>query len=222
MSVQSQLTPCDNGAGFCTPDAIISSDDKFIPTSCDPFPGSGAPGRCLSDCLPMVAQEVSSGTLVRSSCAQGQYCVPCNDPFTGASTGACTLGCDTPPNPPFTFPKCCDDGGGSLGGTCVPSANVPSSEQSLLDQTGNGNDAPCPSSNASYLCVPDEYLPAPYNTVPIQGCQGTIFDFCGVCISQCVNQTGLGLLTSSTCSSNHKCLECALDSSAPGCSNFCP
>jgi hypothetical protein len=221
-SVQSQLAKCDNGTGFCTPDNIISSDDHFIPTSCDPFPGSGAPGRCLSDCLPQVKTEVASGTLVPSTCTAGSYCVPCNDPFTGASTGACTLGCDTPPTQPFLFPKCCNDGGGNLTGTCVPSSQVPSSESGEVNQSGNGNSSPCPGSGADYLCVPDEYLPAPYNTIPLQGCPATFLNLCGVCVSECIVNSELGILGSSDCAANHKCAPCDLATSTPGCSTFCP
>jgi hypothetical protein len=221
-SVQSQLATCDNGAGFCTPDPIISTADNFVPTSCDPFPGSGAPGRCLSDCLPEVIKEVASGTLVPSTCTAGNYCVPCNDPFTGASTGACSLACDTPPPTPFLFPKCCNDGGGNLTGTCVPSSQVPSSESSSVNQSGNGNSSPCPNSGASYLCVPDEYLPPPYNTIALQGCPATFLNLCGVCVSECVVNSSLGILGPSDCAANHKCAPCDLATSTPGCSTFCP
>jgi|GEM_PF-710542 len=220
-SVQSQLAPCQNGAGFCTPDPIIQSADHWVPSTCDPFPGSGAPGRCLSSCLPAVAKEVASGTLVQSSCASGQYCVPCNDPFTGASTGACTLACDTPPTTPWKFPLCCNDGNGSLTGTCVPSSMVPSSEQSSLNQSGNGNSSPCPGGGPGYLCVPDEYLPPPYNTVPMQFCEATFLNLCGTCVSQCVVNSSLGILGPSDCAANHKCAPCNLAPSTPGCSSFC-
>jgi hypothetical protein len=220
-SVQSQLAKCDNGTGFCTPDPIISTADHWVPTTCDPFPGSGAPGRCLSSCLPSVQTEVASGTLVQSSCTTGEYCVPCNDPFTGASTGACTLACDKPPITPFTFPKCCSDGT-TMTGTCVPTAQVPASEQSEVNQSGNGNGAPCPNSGASYLCVPDEYLPAPYNSIALQACPATFLNLCGVCVSECIVNSELGILGSSNCAANHKCVPCDLASSTPGCAQFCP
>jgi hypothetical protein len=224
-SVQSQLAPCNGGKGFCAPDNIIQTADNFIPTSCDPFPGSGAPGRCLSSCLPEVAKEAAAGTLQTSSCASNEYCVPCNDPFTGASTGACDLGCDTPPATPFKFPTCCDDGSGTLTGTCVPTVMVPSGERSELNQSGNGNSAGCPNSGANYLCVPDEYLPAPYNSIPLQGCPATIFNYCGVCVSQCIVNSGLSILGPSDCAANHKCVPCTGpigQSGTPGCSQFCP
>jgi len=223
-SVQSQLASCNGGTGFCAPDPIISTADNWVPTTCDPFPGSGAPGRCLSSCLPAVQAEAASGTLVQATCATGQFCVPCNDPFTGASTGACTLACDTPPTTPFKFPKCCNDGAGSLTGTCVPSAQVPASEQSSLSQSGNGNSAGCPNSGASFLCVPDEYLPPPYNTIPLQFCQATFLNYCGTCVSQCIVNSGLGILGSDDCAANHKCVPCTGilgQPNTPGCSSFC-
>jgi hypothetical protein len=219
-AVQSQLSPCGGGTGFCTPDPIISTANNFVPTTCDPFPGSGAPGRCLSACLPAVQKQASSGTLVQSTCTTGQYCVPCADPFTGASTSACALGCDKPPNPPFTFPKCCSDGS-ALTGTCVPARQVPASQQGSLDRTGNGNSAQCPTNGANYLCVPDEYLPPPYDTIPMQFCQATFLNLCGTCVSQCVNNSSLGLLGSDDCAANHKCVPCSLASGTPGCSSFC-
>jgi hypothetical protein len=221
-SVQSELAPCNGNTGFCTPDPVISSGNNYVPPTCDPFPGSGAPGRCLTTCLPAVATEVAAGTLVQSTCSSGEYCVPCADPFTGASTGACTLGCDMAPTPPFTFPQCCNDGSGSLTGTCVPSAQVPSSEQSELDVTGNGNSSPCPSSGASYLCVPDEYLPPPYNSIALQGCPATFLNLCGVCVSECVDNSTLGILGPSNCAANHKCAPCDVAPDTPGCSTFCP
>jgi hypothetical protein len=220
-AVQSQLAPCANSTGFCAPDEIISTADNFVPTSCDPFPGSGAPGRCLSDCLPSVQKEVASGTLVQSTCTTGNYCVPCNDPFTGAATGACSLSCDTPPANPFKFPTCCDDGTGKLTGTCVPAAQVPQGQQSSVNQTGNGNSSPCPASGANYLCVPDEYLPPPYNSIPLQFCQATLLNLCGTCVSQCVVNGSLGILGPDDCAPNHKCAPCNLAPSTPGCSSFC-
>ena len=220
LAVQSQLAHCNGNTGFCTPDPIISTADNFVPTSCDPFPGSGAPGRCLSGCLPSVQAEVASGTLVHATCG-ADYCVPCNDPFTGASTGACTLACDRPPTTPFKFPKCCNDGAGSLTGTCVPSAQVPAAQASSLNQSGNGNSSPCPSSGASYLCVPDEYLPPPYNSIPLQFCQATFLNFCGTCVSQCVVNSSLGILGPDDCAPNHKCAPCNLAPTTPGCPQFC-
>jgi len=42
----------------------------------------------------------------QSTCAAGNKCAPCANPFTGADTGSCgTIGCDqAAPSTPFTFP----------------------------------------------------------------------------------------------------------------------
>jgi hypothetical protein len=104
----------------------------------------------------------------------------------------------------------------------VPSSQVPSSEASSVNQSGNGNSSPCPTSGASYLCVPDEYLPAPYNTIALQGCPATFLNLCGVCVSECVVNSSLGILGPSDCAANHKCAPCDLATSTPGCSQFCP
>lgn len=220
-AVQSQLAPCNGNTGFCAPDPIISTGNNFVPASCDPFPGAGVPGRCLSTCLPAVQAKAAAGTLVQSTCAAAERCVPCNDPFDGTPTGACSLGCDKPPATPFTFPKCCDDGGGTLTGTCVPSAQVPSAQQSSVNESGNGNSSPCPASGAAYRCVPDEYLPTPYNTTPLQFCQATFFNVCGTCVSQCIVNNNLKLLGPDDCAANHKCAPCGIAPSTPGCSAFC-
>jgi hypothetical protein len=170
---------------------------------------------------PAVQAKGMAGDIVQSTCTTGNLCVPCNDPFNGTSTGACSTLCDTPPATPFTFPKCCDDGTSMLTGTCVPAAQVPASQQSSLDATGNGNSSPCPGGPPNYLCVPDEYLPSPYNTIPLQFCQATFLNLCGTCVSQCVNNSQLGLLGPDDCAPNHKCVPCSLAGSTPGCSDFC-
>lgn len=107
-------------------------------------PGPASEGRCQSDCLPSVQPE--SSELVQDVCSSGNLCAPYTDPFKGTSTGACTLACDSPKKPPFTFPRCCAYQGQSQG-TCVPKSLVPASQKSELKQDV------CPTNAASYLCV---------------------------------------------------------------------
>jgi hypothetical protein len=208
---QSELSACTDAAGnagYCAPDPIIEAGGDYVPPSCDPWPGSGAEGRCLSECLPSVVAQ--QATLQQSTCSTGQLCAPCYNPFTGAETAACTTSCDSPQNAAYAFPTCCNNGAGALVGTCLPSALVPASEQSELDYSGNGNSSPCPQGGPNYLCVPDEYLPAPYNSLPIQFCQATFLDSCGVCVSQCVNFEGEDVLGSSDCPPNDKAVPCGV------------
>jgi hypothetical protein len=212
---QSELSACGSGstAGFCAPDAVVQSDNHYVPPSCTPFSDPASEGRCTSDCLPGV--EAESSELIQGPCAADQLCAPCWNPFSGASTGACNLACDAPTKAQFTFPTCCDDpvaGSGNVAqGTCLPSSLVPQSEASDLDQNV------CPSNAADYLCVPNEYLPN--STVPIQTCTTDVGS--GACVSNCVNVTGSFLFNQDGCPDNHICVPCDVasifGSPPPGC-----
>jgi hypothetical protein len=195
---QSMLAACSGG--FCVPDPQIRTAGHGVPPHCSPFPGAPAEGRCLSQCIPMVAQK--SSQLIQDTCAADEKCVPCFDPFSGAATGACTTACDAPTRSPWLFPACCAN-----GGTCVPQAQVPSSQASNLQQES------CPS---QFLCVPDEYLPTP--TLPISGCSTLLFGG-GTCVSLCVSlPAGAGIFGQRQCPDNHTCVPCSLaPAGTPGC-----
>ena len=185
---QSQLASCPGG--YCAPDPITASDDHYVPPTCQPFTDPASEGRCLSDCLPSVQQQ--SSELVQAGCASGDLCAPCTDPFKGTSTGACTLACDSPKKPAFTFPLCCDYQGQTQG-TCVPKSLVPSSQASNLKQDE------CPTNAASYLCVPNEYLPG--SSIPVQTCTAGLLG-AGACVSNCVNDSLGVVLSQGKCPSN--------------------
>jgi hypothetical protein len=195
---QAMLDTCTGG--FCVPDTQIRTGGEGVPKSCTPFAGAPAEGRCLSQCIPMVADKASQ--LVKDVCGTNEKCVPCYDPFTGDPTGGCTTACDKPTQPPYLFPGCC---GG--GGTCVPQAQVPSSQASSLQELN------CPS---QFLCVPDEYLPNP--PIPIYGCSTLLFGG-GTCVSLCVNlPAGAGIFGQRSCPDNHTCVPCSLaPAGTPGC-----
>jgi hypothetical protein len=197
---QSQLNKCtaDGGAGFCLPDAVIAAGGNYVPPSCDPFPGSGAEGRCLSKCLPAVAAK--KGELVQSSCSSSDLCVPCSDPFTGQSTGACTTSCDKPSKPVFTFPKCC------VNATCIPKGKI-SADTSKLNLSN------CPANGANYLCVPNEYVPQ--TKVPVSTCSTWVGK--GTCVSECIDITASWLFSQNQCPGHHKCVPCLVAGDAPGC-----
>jgi len=203
-SQQSQLAACPGG--FCAPDPVTASDDHYVPPTCAPFADPASEGRCQSTCLPSVLQQ--SSQLVQDVCPSGDLCAPCTDPFKGTSTGACTLACDMPKKPPFTFPLCCDYQGQTQG-TCVPKSLVPSGQQANLQQDV------CPTNAASYLCVPDEYLPDA--TTPVSTCTAGLLGK-GTCVSKCVS-ISLGVaLSQGTCPSNHDCVPCSLaPAGTPGC-----
>lgn len=202
---RAQLAACPGG--YCAPDAVVEAANHYVPPACQPFDDPASEGRCQSRCLPAVQKQQSQ--LVQASCAGGELCAPCNDPFTGASTGACTLACDVPAKPAFKFPLCCDDQGATQG-TCVPRSKVPAAQSSNLQRDV------CPVNVADYLCVPNEYLPD--SPVPVRTCNAGLLGP-GACVSNCVNIPLVGIvLTQANCTSNHKCVPCSLaPAGTPGC-----
>ena len=203
VAEQSLLAACPGG--FCAPDPIIAAGGEYVPPSCVAFANTTAEGRCMSTCIPQIASEASE--LHQKNCVAGDLCAPCYDPFTGADTGACELACDKPKQTKYVFPTCCPFNGSNTG-TCVPTENVPASEQSNLQQLT------CPS---TLLCVPDEDLPGHTG----KGCSGKILGFIpysGSCISNCAN-LGLGeLFPQGSCDGIHTCIPCAeAPAGSPGC-----
>jgi hypothetical protein len=187
------LATCNRGAGYCTPDDIIRTDNNWVPSSCTSI--AGAEGRCLSTCLP----EVSGQPLLpQSSCAANERCVPCYDPTSSnpdLQTGACGLGCDFPHQPathitcpwngkppvidPNLLPWCCQYG--SAAAHCLPSQYVPPSDSGLL--------AGCPGGS----CTPDELIVTAGQYIP-QTCRAFAGEPAeGRCLSRClpiVSQNG--------------------------------
>ena len=156
---QPLLASCMAGTqpGLCAPDELIESGGNYLPPPCRSV--AGAEGRCISTCLPSVAAQAAQ--LPQDSCAAGQKCAPCFNPVGAdptAATGACTIACDAPKEPPLqiscpwtgpplvdptTFAACSPTCGGAH---CVPTANVPVAQQALL--------APC----AGGYCTPDAFI----------------------------------------------------------------
>jgi hypothetical protein len=197
---QALLAACPGG--FCLPDPLISTAGNYLPQSCTAFPGTTSEGRCLSDCLPVVAAQIDN--LSQDVCPSGEHCVPCYDPFTGLETGACSsTSCDAPVDPPYTFPTCCPFEGTDQG-TCLPSALIPPDDQANLLQHS------CPT---DMLCIPNEYLPDP--PIPIQTCTGGWGT--GACVSQCVDGVPT-FFGQGDCPGNHICVPCWIAPTTPGCS----
>jgi hypothetical protein len=211
---QSQLATCPGG--FCAPDPIIAAAGNFVPKSCKSV--AGAEGRCLSVCLPSVSSEAS--VLPQDVCATDERCAPCFNPTASdptAPTGACTLGCDAPKNPPTiltcpwtgppvvdpnSFPAC------GCGGThCVPAAMIPTAQQSLLAACTGG------------FCAPDDFIASagklkPTACTSIAGAEGR-------CLSTCLPPVAAQAseLPQDVCPAGDKCVPCynptATDPTAP-------
>jgi hypothetical protein len=187
------LAPCPGGR--CTPDVFIRTAGETKPTACTAFDRTPAQGRCLSSCLPIVAGEPS---LERSSCTSQERCAPCHDPFTGQATGACEIGCDTPPATPYTFPGCCFYQG-SRQGRCIPKSQIPDSSE------GNLEEDVCPTN--AYLCIPDnELMDPPHRPFCQVGCVFGLCLYSGTCYSNCLD-LGLGtVLPQGSCPGNYTCV----------------
>jgi hypothetical protein len=193
----SQLATCGSAAsaGRCTPDDLIASAGKVDPENCIAFAGTSVPGRCLSPCLPAVAAQP---TLETSTCSMGRKCVPCNDPISGASTGACgTIGCDEAgPTNPFKFPTCC---GGT--GTCVPRSQIPDNKEGSLDRRD------CPATTPDvYLCAPTDQLPG--NTPQACHVSASIlppFSWDNVCVPDCIIGGSATFIPRDGCPANWSC-----------------
>ena len=181
------LAPCDAGngaAGSCAPDPLIAALGDFVPASCTSI--GGAEGRCLSMCLPFV--EAQGALLPSGSCGADERCAPCYNPIAAdptAPTGACTLACDAPSQPPVilscpwegpdvinpsALPSCAPACGGAH---CAPKSLVPAGQQSLFASCDGGDG----------ICAPDSIIRTGDNFVPasctsIGGAEGRCLSTC--------------------------------------------
>lgn len=212
---EGQLADCD-ASSKCVPDAFIISIGKFIPDTCESL--LGAEGRCLSTCIPEVAEQATSSGLPQSTCKEHEVCVPCYSPLDGSDTSACHQSCDPgPAEPPTLLPACCDG-----IGTCVP-------KSAAGDQADKLDKDSCPDGQ-DLVCAPNDLLPG----------SGFVPDPCtpeflfvdvdpdhkyGVCLPGCLpDLDSVFLGEGEGCSGPYKCAPCYKpgilgdeESGAPGC-----
>lgn len=155
-----QLANCDADAK-CVPDTFIATQGFFTPETCSSL--LGAEGRCLSICIPEVAEQDDRVGLPVDVCGEFEVCAPCYDPQTGESTGACEQSCDEGPiEEPVLLPACC----GGLG-KCVPSSAVPDAQRENLGDYGCAE-----ATQGDFICAPNvfvedlNYAPAPCDDIP--------------------------------------------------------
>lgn len=201
----SMLAPCEGG--YCVPDLLLESGGYFTLPSCRSI--AGLDGRCLSTCLPAIAEQASN--LPQSSCASNERCAPCCDPFAGTETGLCSAGCDTGPETACTgepaFARCCEDS----SGYCLPTSVIPDEGEENLQPCSEGG-----------LCLPGVFLD-PAWTPP--SCVGSMFidDYDGVCLPDCLDFGWVGwILDPADCPANYVCAPCTNPltgeaTGAPGC-----
>ncbi len=182
------LADCADGSK-CLPDLLIETNGNFTLATCRSI--NDSEGRCVSTCLPSAAAQADR--LPTAGCGTDEVCVPCFDPTTGESTGACGLGCDPgPTEPPTMFAACC----GELG-ACVPSSAIPADQRSLLGPDTCTGDA---------LCAPSELVDAAFVPPACRSLAGAE----GRCLPACLPAVAAqaDTLPVDTCAATHRCVPC--------------
>ncbi|HKU37093.1 MAG TPA: hypothetical protein VJR89_03070 [Polyangiales bacterium] len=206
---------CCDGAGACLPVALLEPDEAAqlaqanCPASSVCVPNElqrmqppatcgaagGGEGRCLPTCLPQVRDQASQ--LPQAQCNDQQRCVPCYDPLTGVSTGACNLAGDPGPiGPPHVFDWCCQN-----SGRCIP--------EDLLAEKDRAQFGPDNCKQSGMLCVPRNILVDPDGFVP-KTCSIESLNAEGRCLAECMPEIAgrLDRLTRETCAAGERCVPC--------------
>lgn len=204
-------------AGLCVPDELVPEGQRaslgrdsceagfscaprtFIDSNAKPKPCSSlddAEGRCLPSCLPSVAAQ--KDILPRSSCPEDFLCAPCFDPLTGADSGACAINGDSPADPPYSFPACCEVASGEPLGVCLDPALIPDEQEGALGRDTCAVDR---------LCVPRAFTDSSVKPTP---CTSYIDGFEGRCLPACLPElaTQGNRLHQDGCAAGHVCAPC--------------
>lgn len=219
-AVDDALSGADEGIDELASGAAGEVDDG-APESCNTCASiSGFEGRCLSPGTTAAAGlGLLSQSLPQSTCADTDRCVPCFDPFTGETTGACGIACEAAPaQPAETFPTCCLTGGTDLG-HCVPTEAVTPDQASSFGQAGCG----------TYdLCIPDVFAAGPRCPQPPAGLPIQAGELCttsaaaqsgggasaqGVCLPSCMPMAANAPIDvgQEACADGHRCVPCEQD-----------
>lgn len=205
---QELLAPCPDEGNTCVPELFVNTNGNFTLDRCTSV--AGAEGRCLSVCVPQVAEQAAM--LPEDGCDDGWLCAPCYDPITGEDTGACTQGCDEgPEEPPVTFPDCCEG-----AAKCIPGAIVPEEQRDQLGTEG------CDEEQGE-LCVPNVFAQDP-NWSPPECDPGSsdssllAFSSEGRCMPECIPEVAdpespIGEISfnASSCDEGFLCVPCSVD-----------
>jgi hypothetical protein len=187
-AVAAALADCD-ADNKCVPIKLVQTQGKVIPKTCRSL--NDAEGRCLSNCIPQVAQQASQ--LPRDTCDEGELCAPCFDPRTGELTAACVQGCDPGPvEPAKPFPECCDGRGVCVG------ADLAGDQASSLDAGSCSGDGE--------LCAPRELTDPTFKPTTCR----SVNDAEGRCLSTCVPVVSqqIDQLPIATCADDERCAPC--------------
>lgn len=218
---QSLVSACEGG-GFCVPDVFIETGGVHTPPKCVSL--GDAEGRCLSVCVPRVAEY--KDILPQDKCAPDERCVPCVSPLDNKPTGVCDV-----------VGECVDEGGGGTGETGGTSGPDPANgddpntciydgPEPVVDPSGLpacADDAHCldpalvpqefrsrlaACSDGVKLCVPDTFLETGGKFDP-PTCR-SIHDAEGRCLSRALPEVKAqeAFLPQSTCAASERCVPC--------------
>lgn len=221
---QQYVGACDTG-GFCVPDKFIATGGVYTPPPCASL--DGAPGVCLSVCIPQVAQYFA--ILPQDVCDADERCAPCISPIDMTNTGACDIvgECVDPGNPQDPPPP---PGDGDDPSTCIHEGNdvidpaaleacAPDAhclQKALVPADFQDRLGPCV--DATKLCVPDVFLRTGGDFIA-PTCR-SLLDAEGRCLSRALPDVKAqeGMLPQSTCTADERCVPCysPLDSSDTG------
>lgn len=212
---QAYVDPCPDG-GFCIPDKFLATGGVYTPPPCSSL--DGAPGVCLSVCIPAVGGLYA--VLPQDICDEDERCAPCISPIDGSNTGACDIvgECVDPSAPDDPVPPPPDDGDDpttcvhegdpvidpsaltpcAIDAHCLPNALVPPELASQL--------APC--ADGASKCVPDVFLVTGGAFIP-PSCR-SMLDAEGRCLSRMLPAVSAqeAFLPQSTCSPAERCVPC--------------
>jgi len=219
--LKSLVADC-SGGGACVPEDILLSmqnTGKYEPKTCKGLTGDG---RCVSLCVPMVAEY--KDLLPQDVCSESERCTPCISPLDNKPTGACggaitceqsvekpetntpkppdgdnqkpaqASSCENPPSVDSSvFPAC-----GCAGTRCVPNSLATPEQKKLLESCDNGGG----------VCVPDIFIStggfyAPTKCQSVGGVEGR-------CLSTCLPDVAkrASVLPSAGCNAGEVCSPC--------------
>ena len=131
-----------------------------------------------------------------STCPTTHKCAPCFDPTNGTNTSACGQNGDTPKEPPYTFPKCCNVQSATRG-TCIPTSIAPPAAASLPQDS-------CP--DTTWKCIPNEKVADESYRFP--SCDAGLFG-AGACMSTCFLAGQFGSFLLPACGASGSARQCA-------------
>jgi hypothetical protein len=211
-----QLNACPEG-GSCVPESVLTTMEdggSFTPEICTSI--AGLEGRCLSVCLPNVANVMA--LIPQDVCADDERCAPCIDPLSGEESGACSGSVESE-----CKPESSDETGTENETSTESSPNIdgdgeeeenPDAPDGAQWSCENPPEEPILDVSALISCAEDAHC-LPSATIPTEfhDMLGTCEDETSLCVPDTMSQYG-GFFVPPTCESisgtEGRCLSLAI------------